>query len=122
MMATPIAWRVSEPAPTPRAIGAMPRIIAKVVIRIGRRRIGAALRSASNIGRPSSRNWLVNSTSRMAFLVTRPISVMMPMIEMIESVCLASNRANSAPTMASGSESMMVKGWMKLSNCAASTM
>ena len=52
-----------------------------VVIRIGRSRIGPALSSASFDRQPSrGRSWLVRSTSRIAFLVTRPISITTPII------------------------------------------
>ena len=42
----PSGWRSSEPAPAPNAIGKTPKIAAKVVIIIGRKRTLAASRTA----------------------------------------------------------------------------
>ncbi len=60
MVAIEIGARNSPPSPRPMADGSMPRIIAIVVMTIGRRRTGPALSSASRTDRPSSRcSWLV---------------------------------------------------------------
>jgi hypothetical protein len=58
----------------------------------------------------------------MAFFTTRPISMITPIIEKMLSVLPVMNRPPNAPTTAIGSDSMMVSGWMKLSNCAARIM
>ena len=44
------------------------------------------------------------------------------MSEPIAIVFLVRKRPRMAPTIASGSVIMIVSGWMKLSNCDASTM
>jgi hypothetical protein len=53
IVAMEIGDRNSLPSPVPIAEGIMPRIIAMVVIRIGRRRTGPALRIASFTLAPS---------------------------------------------------------------------
>ena len=70
----------------------MPKIIASVVIRIGRSRTWPASRMRLAHALPSRMPWLVKSTSRIAFLVTRPISMMKPMIEKMLSVVLVSSQ------------------------------
>ena len=54
--------------------------------------------------------------------MTRPMSRMIPISAPIARVLCVRNRPRTAPTSASGSVSMIVSGWMKLSNCEASTM
>jgi multidrug efflux pump len=66
--------RDSAPAPLATASGTAPRMVAMVVIRMGRSRSPAAASAASRTSWPSSRNWLANSTSRMPFFATSPIS------------------------------------------------
>ena len=99
MVAIEIGARNSPPSPRPMAEGSMPRIIAMVVIRIGRSRIGPALRMASSTGSPSRTYWFVRSTSRIAFLVTRPISITMPIIAGMPRLLPVIRIASSAPTM-----------------------
>ena len=53
MVAIEMGERNSLPSPVPAADGIMPRIMAMVVIRIGRNRTGPALRIASFTLRPS---------------------------------------------------------------------
>ncbi len=60
-------------------MGRMPNTVENEVIRMGRRRMPAACTTASVISRPLARSWLANSTIRIAFLVTRPISMISPM-------------------------------------------
>ena len=55
IVAIEIGARNSAPSPVDAADGHMPKIMAKVVIRIGRRRMGPALRMASLTDSPSSR-------------------------------------------------------------------
>ena len=100
----------------------MPAIIATVVIRMGRSRTWPASSSASRVALPAWRSWLVNSTSRMPFLVTRPMSMMKPIMAIIDMYCRARSRPAMPPMTAKGSDIMMVKGWMRLSNCAARMM
>ena len=123
MTATAIGARNSLPSPRESAVGSMPRIIAALVIRIGRSRSGPASRIAWSGDSPCSRTrTIARSRRRIAFFVTSPMSRMIPIIDPIEIVCCARKSATMAPTSASGSVSMIVSGWMKLSNCDASTM
>ena len=77
-MAYPSGRRLSEPAPSPSAIGSAPMTVATDVMRIGRSRMRPASSAASIVSMPRSRSWLMYSTSRIEFLVTRPISRIMP--------------------------------------------
>ena len=71
--------RVSAPAPLPSRMGSMAKTRAPVVIRMGRSRKRPASAKASLRPYPCSRrSSLVKSTSRMAFLVTIPVSRMIP--------------------------------------------
>jgi hypothetical protein len=51
--------RVSAPGPRPKASGTDAATVARVVIRMGRSRIGQAVRTASLSLSPSARSWLV---------------------------------------------------------------
>ena len=57
--AMPIEMRLSAPAPSASAIGSVPRIVASVVMRIGRRRAAAASRTATSARRRARRAALV---------------------------------------------------------------
>ena len=96
--------------------------MAMVVIKIGRRRIGPALRMASFTLIPSRTNWFVRSTSRIAFFVTSPISMTTPIMAGMPRFLPVSRIASRAPTSASGSEVMIRNGSRNDSNCDASTM
>ena len=76
--ASPIGTRLSAPAPSASAMGSVPRTVEKAVIRIGRKRAADASSAACWRPRPSSRFCLANSTIRMPFLVTSPISITSP--------------------------------------------
>ena len=52
-------------------------------------------------------------------MVTRPISMMKPMMEKMFSVERARISATTTPISASGSDIMIATGWMKLPNCEA---
>jgi hypothetical protein len=77
---TPVPMVLREAAPEPEASisGTQPRMKAKEVIRIGRRRSFAPSMAASMVGTPSSRFILANSMMRMAFLAARPMSMTRP--------------------------------------------
>jgi len=118
-----MGWRKSLPVPRPIATGSMPRMSARVVIRMGRRRIGPATLSAWWMSIPRCRRILfVRSTSRIEFLVTRPKSRIRPIIAVMSRGNLKTSSASSPPTAASGSASMITKGWMNEPNCEASTI
>ena len=124
--------RCSAPSVSAKASGTMPKIIASVVIKIGRRRTLAAssrasLRSMPCIQRPSAsshgaRMRIAKSTSKMAFLVTRPISMTTPIRENIDSVERNSSSASTTPIRVSGSEVIRAKGCKKLLNWLARIM
>ena len=80
-----------------------------VVIRIGRRRArrGVEHRLAQRAGRRRWR-WLANSTIRMPFFVTRPISMMMPIWLNTLSVWPKTSRLASAPASESGTVTRMI--------------
>ena len=119
MTARAIGARISAPAPIAKASGSMPKIIASVVMTIGRRRVEPALMSASSRGVPSRRAWFVKSISRIAFFVTRPISMMRPIMLIMLSVSPVARSARATPTSDSGSESMIANGWKNDPNCEA---
>ena len=54
--------------------------------------------------------WLAKSTSRMAFLVTTPISIRIPISTGIDTAFPVMISPAATPPMASGSEKRMVKG------------
>jgi len=59
--AVPSAWRISAPAPVANTKGTTPRMKAKEVMRIGRRRVRAACAAASKRSAPCSSACLANS-------------------------------------------------------------
>jgi len=76
--AVPSTRRAPEPAPVAIASGTEPKMKAKEVIRIGRRRRRAPSIAASTSGLPRSYASLANSTIRMAFFAASPISITSP--------------------------------------------
>ena len=119
---TAMGARVSPPSEKARAIGSMPNTVAAAVIRIGRSRTRPASTSASSSFEPAARSALAKSTSKIAALVTSPISMMMPMKLKMLRVMPETQMPPKAPITESGSETMMTKGWVRLSNCAARIM
>jgi len=71
---------IVAPAPAPEASisGTTPRMKAKAVIRIGRKRRRADSSAASSIPMPPSCLAFANSTIKIAFLAASPISMMLP--------------------------------------------
>ena len=65
---------------------------------------------------------IAKSTSRIAFLVTRPISMTMPMIENIDSVEPNISSASTTPISVSGSDVISASGCRKLLNWLARIM
>jgi len=70
--------RAPAPAPLENASGATPRMKAREVIRIGRKRRRAASSAAAEVERPSPFLSTAYSTIRIAFFAARPSSVTMP--------------------------------------------
>jgi hypothetical protein len=73
--------REAAPDPVANHSGAVPRMNANDVIRIGRSRSRAPSSAASTSGFPSSSRAFANSTIRIAFFAARPISMMTPICE-----------------------------------------
>ena len=84
--AIPIETLLCDPEPKAKAIGKIPNIVQSEVIMIGRKRATAASCTAFNFSDPDSLRWFANSTIKIPFLVTRPMSTMIPICEKIFSV------------------------------------
>ena len=97
----------------------MPKIIAEVVMMIGRSRVRPAWITAARRSSPRLRSTFVKSTSRIAFFVTSPISMMSPMSDMMLTVSPVARSISAMPTIDRGRDSMMASGSMNDSNCAA---
>ena len=126
------------PASIPSAMGIMPPMVAHVVMRIGRRRIGAACSTASRALIPRSRSWLLNSTTRIAFFTTIPTSISTPIKAVspnaigvkgcrkiaspASQIRLRKKMPKTTPAEASGTVIMMTSGCSTDSNCEASSM
>ena len=76
--ATPIARRISEPAPVESTRGKTPMMNAIEVIRIGRSRRRLASIAARIGERPANSSSRANSTMRIAFLADNPTSTINP--------------------------------------------
>src|SRR3546814_20652814 len=72
---TPSAWRISAPGPVAIAIGTTPRMKAKAVIRMGRRRRREAFTTASTRLSPASSACLANSQDRKSVVKGKSVSV-----------------------------------------------
>ena len=131
--AWPIGARCSEPSVSANASGTMPKIIASVVIRIGRSRTRAACSSASVRSMPGcctepsgasvgSRERIAKSISRIAFLVTSPISMTTPITENIDNVERNASSASTTPISVSGKAVISASGCRKLLNWLARIM
>ncbi len=119
--ATPIAWRISDPAPWLVTSGETPAMNAMLVMRIGRRRSLAASTAARAGSNPSSCFALANSTIKIAFLAARPISTISPIcVNTLLSPPLIMTPAIAAKSV-KGTIRITASGSRKLSYCAAST-
>lgn len=85
--ATPIEIRLSAPAPVAKTMGAIPRTVDRLVIRIGLNLEAADSIMASIFPSPRSFLWLANSTIRIPFLDTNPMSMIKPIWLNIFKVC-----------------------------------
>ena len=116
----PIDWRLAAPAPVANISGTTPRMKAKAVIRIGRRRKprrlhrglddarGLPRAGAWRIRRSGSRSWPRGRSASRSRSANRRRSAMS-----------RSHSASSAPNRASGTASSTMKGIDQLSYCAA---
>ena len=108
----PSGRRNSDPAPKPKAIGSAPRIAAKLVIMIGRKRLRQASRIASFASTPAACCPSAKSIIMMPFFLTMPISITMPMTAMTDKSMPANISAMRAPMPADGRPDRMVSGWI----------
>ena len=76
--ATPIALRISAPAPLDTTSGTTPAMNAIEVIKIGRKRKRQASSTASHVLAPACSRVRANSTIRIAFLHASPTSTIRP--------------------------------------------
>ena len=74
----PTERRPRAPAPVAKTSGRTPRMKAKEVIKMGRRRNSPASAAASAMERPLRRSCSANSTIRIEFFAERPMSMTSP--------------------------------------------
>ncbi len=110
MTARPRGAFCSPPSPRPRAMGTMPIIIAKAVIRTGRKRVKPACDAAETESFPSSICSFAKLTTRMLFAVATPIHMIEPVSAGTLSVVFVMNRNHAMPARAAGSAEMMMNG------------
>ncbi|MCY1410294.1 hypothetical protein D9M71_256600 [compost metagenome] len=115
----PMACWLAELAPVAMARGTTPRMKAREVITIGRRRRRAARTVASTRSWPSSTRCLANSMIRIAFLADRPIRVIRPTLKNTSLGIPRKVTANTAPSTPSGTTSNTEVGIDQLSYNAA---
>ena len=87
---------ICAPGPMPRARGTSPRIVHRLVMRIGRNRVRPARIRASCSGIPSARSWPMYSIRMISFFTSRPISRIAPMNDETFSGVPVIQSANSA--------------------------
>ena len=116
----PNGTRLEEDTPRLNAIGKAPNVVARLVIKIGRKRWPEASNTASRLFKPFSLFLLANSTINIPFFVTSPISMIIPIFEKMFNVWSNIYKLNNAPANASGTVNIIMNGSIKLSNCAAS--
>ena len=107
---------ICAPGPSPIASGTRPRMVQRLVIRIGRNRVRPALSKASWSGIPWSRNWPMYSIKMIPFFTSRPISRMAPMNDETFSGVPVTQRAKSALASDTGWARKMRIGSDKLWN------
>ena len=116
MITRPRGLLASALAPIPRAIGNAPKMAAKVVIMIGRKRVNAASYMASREFMPLVRMLSkAKSIIMIPFFLTMPISKMMPRYEYIDKGKSKIHSVNNPPKVAGGKVESTVIGCMKLS-------
>ena len=113
--AVPMAIRPLAPGPVATASGNTPKMNAKLVIRIGRRRIRAASMAASMTRLPSFSARSANSFIRIAFFDVRPIVVSKPIWRNTSFSRPRRVTNRIAPTKPKGTTSRTAKGMDQLS-------
>src|SRR5215467_7819793 len=119
--AVPSDCRISAPAPVATASGATPKMKAREVIRIGRRRVRAACTAASLEATPSSSFWRANSTIRMAFLAARPTRTTKPICARMSMGMARASRPVIEASRHIGTIRTIASGSFQLSYCATRT-
>ena len=119
--ATPMAWRISDPAPLEITSGTTPMMKASEVIRIGRSRKRLASIAACTGVRPANSSSRANSTIRMAFLADNPTNTIRPIWVKTLLSPLVSQTPSIAASNPIGTIMMIDSGRVRLSYCAAST-
>ena len=106
--------------PIPSPMGSMERMVVRVVIRIGRRRMAPASISASSSG-ISCLSWLTVSTYNIPLFTTIPASIKNPIKETILMVIPAIYSRKTEPTRLKGIHIITMKEKRGDSNCMAIT-
>ena len=99
------------------ATGSMPAIKAKVVMMMGRKRLRPAAMRASSRSMPLASEARAASSNKMAFLATKPMSMITPMRLMRFNVPPVKSKANTTPMSDKGKENMTAKGAVNEPNC-----
>ena len=115
MTTVPKMRRDTAPAPEAVQSGTQPRMKAKEVIKMGRRRIRAPVSAASTRGLPFSYSSLANSTMRIAFLAARPMSITRPICAYTLFTMSRMSKVAKAPKTAMGVLSRTLNGRDQLS-------
>src|SRR5258705_687672 len=110
MTARPSGAFCSPPSPSPSAMGIMPMIMAKAVIRTGRNRVKPASMAALTGSPCCSNRSLAKQTTRILFAVPTPMHIMAPIKAGTLSVVCVRNKNPTMPASAAGSAVMMMKG------------
>ena len=99
--------------------GSRASMVVSDVMTMGRSLLCPASMMACSRGIPSRRRRLMVSTFRMESLMMMPLMTMSPIIDITFSVSPSSHRTSTTQNTSITISSRMMKGWMKLSNCAA---
>ena len=111
----------SKPAPEPMTSGTTPTTVDTPVMIMGLNLILHAEIKDSYDFFPIDFNWRANSTIRIPFLADIPINIIIPIWLKIFSEFLKINKASKGKIKVNGTESMIINGYLKLSNCAQRT-
>ena len=69
---------ICAPGPKPSANGRRPKLVVRLVIRIGLKRTRPAVTKASCSGIPCSRNWPIYSMRMIPFFTSKPTTMIAP--------------------------------------------
>ncbi len=122
MTAIARGWSICEPAPSPRESGSMPAMVARAVIRMGRKRRRPACTTAASASSPTARKRCAASSRRMPFLATMPTTMMSPMNDAMLKVVFVMSSAKKTPETESNAEASMDKGAENVRNSKSRTM